>query len=81
MKSTEFCVEKNKEEQKRPKKIVDLFNNFTSHHLLYYWGNKIKDVKCAGHVARMQHNEKLCKFLVGRPEGKTPERFTRKWEG
>jgi len=38
-------------------------------------------MRWAGHVARMGEGEVVCRFLVGRPEGKRPlGRPRRRWE-
>jgi len=37
-----------------------------------YYGDQIKEMRCAGHVARMVEMRKTYKILVGKPEGKRP---------
>jgi hypothetical protein len=55
-------------------------------HNLYLSPDIIRQVKSrrmrwAGHVARMGEERKVCKVLVGKPEGKRPPgRPRRKWE-
>jgi hypothetical protein len=55
-------------------------------HNLYSSPDIIRQVKSrrmrwAGHVARMGEERKLCKVLVGKPEGKRPlGRRRRRWE-
>jgi hypothetical protein len=46
-------------------------------HILYSSPNTIRQIKprrmrWMGHVARMGEERKLCKVLVGKPEGKRP---------
>jgi hypothetical protein len=42
---------------------------------------KLRRMRWAGHVARMGKERKLCKVLVGKPEGKRPlGRPRRRWE-
>jgi hypothetical protein len=42
---------------------------------------KSRRVRWAGHVTCMGQDRKVCKVLVGKPEGKSPlERARRRWE-
>jgi hypothetical protein len=55
-------------------------------HILYSSPNIIRQIKSwrmmwAGHVARLREERKLCRVLVGKPEGKiTLGRPRRRWE-
>jgi hypothetical protein len=42
---------------------------------------KSRQMRWAGHVARIGEEKKLCKVLLGKPEGKRPlRRPRRRWE-
>jgi hypothetical protein len=46
-------------------------------HILYSSSNIIRQIKstrmrCAGHVAHMGGESKVCKVLMGKPEGRRP---------
>jgi hypothetical protein len=55
-------------------------------HILYSSPNTIRQIKSrrmrwAGHVARMGEERKVCRVLVGKPEGKRPlGRPRRRWK-
>jgi hypothetical protein len=55
-------------------------------HIMYSSPDIIRQIKSrrmwwAGHVARMGEERKLCRVLVGKPEGKRPlARLRRRWE-
>jgi hypothetical protein len=40
----------------------------------YYWGNKIRRMRLAGHVARMEERRGAHRVSDERPEGKIPLR-------
>jgi hypothetical protein len=57
----------------------ELHNLYTSPDIIRQV--KLRRMRWAGHVARMGEEIKVCKDLVGRPEGKRPlERPRRRWE-